>query len=181
MKDSATKSFIQGYNCEVAVDSTAQVIVAAEVTQEVVDKKQFEPMIKKVKENTGSYPREVSADAGFYSEDNVRYARRKGIDAYISPNKIKHGESPPVARGRVPAWYGIQERMRRKLWTKRGRETYSKRKETAEPVIGQIKERRGFRQFLLRGVKKVKGEWKLICLTHNLLKLYRYAYLPMRA
>lgn len=177
MKDSSTKSFIQGYNCEAAVDAKAQVIVAADVVQDAVDKKQFKPMVEKVKENVGEYPKEVSADAGYYSEENVTDATVKEIDVYISPEKIKHGATPPVVRGRIPSNYGVKERMKRKLWTKRGRETYSKRKEIVEPVFGQIKQARGFRQFLLRGVEKVRAEWNLICLTHNLLKIYRYSYL----
>lgn len=178
MKDSSTKSFIQGYNCEAAVDAKAQVIVAAEVVQDAGDKKQFEPMVEKVKENLGKYPKQVSADAGYYSEENVSNSQEKKIDVYISPEKMKHGATTPVVRGRIPNRYGVKERIRRKLWTKKGRETYSKRKEIVEPVFGQIKHARGFRQFLLRGVEKVRAEWKLICLTHNLLKIYRYSYLP---
>lgn len=177
MKDTSTKSFIQGYNCQAAVDAKAQIIVAADVVQDTVDKKQFEPMVEEVKENVGKYPDEVSADSGYYSEDNVKKAIEKGIDAYLSPEKIKHGGAVPVFCGRIPKRYTVKERMRRKLWTKRGRETYSKRKETVEPVFGQIKQARGFRQFLLRGIEKVRAEWRLICLAHNLLKVYRHSYL----
>ncbi|HKZ57537.1 MAG TPA: IS1182 family transposase [Thermodesulfovibrionales bacterium] len=181
MKDGSTKSFIQGYNCEIAVDAEAQVIVAADVSQEAIDKRQFKPVIEKVKENTGKIPEEVSADAGYFSEENIIYATQEGIDAYVSPDKIKHGEKQPLIKGRISKSLSIKERMRRKLRTKLGKERYSKRKETAEPVFGQIKERRGFRQFLLRGLEKVKAEWQVICLTHNLLKLYRYAYVPANA
>jgi len=173
MKDSATQSFVQAYSAQVAVDATSQVIVAAGVVQDAVDKKQLKPMLQKVKENTGSYPDQASADAGYYSEKSVREVEREGMDAYVSPDKIKHGGHPPLVRGRIPKGLSIKERMRRKLWTKRGRATYSKRKETAEPVIGQIKQVRGFRQFLLRGIEKVQPEWLLICTTHNLLKLHR--------
>lgn len=134
MKDSSTKSFVQGHNCEVAVDAKAQVIVAAEVVQDPVDRKQFDPMVKKVKENLGKYPKKVSADGGYYSEENVVKSEEKEIDVYISPEKMKHGTITPVVRGRIPKSCGVKERMRRKLWTKRGKETYSKRKEIVEPV-----------------------------------------------
>ncbi|MCL5266912.1 MAG: transposase [Bacteroidetes bacterium] len=100
----------------------------------------------------------------------------KGIETYITPERLDHGEwyRIGVVRGRKPKGMGVKELMRRKLRTKKGKKAYSKRKETVEPVFGQIKQVRGFRQFLLRGLEKVRAEWRLICLTHNLLKLFRY-------
>jgi transposase len=176
MKDSASKSFIQGYNSQAAVDWKSQIIVAADAMQVGVDKEQLKPMLEEVKENTDEYPKEVSADAGYYSEENVKYAEGKGIETYIAPERLEHGEwyRIGVVRGRKPKGLGVKELMRRKLRTKKGKKTYSKRKETVEPVFGQIKQVRGFRQFLLRGLEKVRAEWRLICLTHNLLKLFRY-------
>jgi len=96
-----------------------------------------------------------------------------GVDPFIPPDKTRHGTVlPPAPRGRIPRHLSPSERMRRKLRTKRGRKRYALRMETVEPVFGQIKESRGFRQFLLRGLEKVKREWRLICTGHNLLKLF---------
>jgi transposase len=177
MKDTTTKSFIQGYNAQAAVDSESQVIVAADVTDQANDKEQVEPALEQIEENLGERPKELSADAGFYSEHNVTDLQQKGVEPFIAPEKKKHtdGDLPPP-RGRIPKGMSVKDRMRRKLRTKRGREKYKLRKEVAEPVFGQIKGARGFRQFLLRGLQKVRGEWRLICLTHNMLKLYRSRY-----
>jgi hypothetical protein len=173
MVDGATKAFVQAYNCEAAVDADSQVIVAADVTQDANDKKQIEPMSEQVKANTGERPRELSADADFFSEANARHLEAEGVDAYIATAKQKHGRPPSSPRGRVPKDATVKERMARKLRTKKGRETYAKRKSSVEPVFGQIKDGRGIRRFLLRGLEAVRGEWRLICLTHNLLKLFR--------
>jgi transposase len=175
MKDSSTKSFVQGYNAQAAVDTDSQMIIAADVTTETNDKKQIEPMVSRIRENMGLPPRELSADAGYFSEDNIISLTRKGIEAFIPPDKMTHNKKPvSPPRGRIPANISIQDRMRRLLSTVRGRKIYGKRKETVEPVFGQIKEIRGFRRFLLRGLENVKGEWQLICLAHNLLKLYHW-------
>lgn len=174
MKDSATKEFMQGYNAQAAVDGAAQVIVAADVTIQSNDKKQLEPMLAQVKENCNALPKELSADAGYYSEENIDHAQAKGIHTLIPPANTRHTDTkstPP--RGRVPKQLSVKERMERLLRTTKGRKAYAKRKETVEPVFGQIKDVRGFRRFLLRGLDSVKAEWQLICLTHNLLKLYR--------
>ena len=174
MKDGATKSFEQGYNCQAAVDSQEQVIVAAQVTQQANDKQQVEPLVEQMKVNLkGSLPREVSADAGYYSEENVKYLEGQKIDAYVAPGRQKHGAAQAAPRGRIPSSATPKERMARKLRTVKGKRKYGKRKATVEPVFGQIKEARGLRRFLLRGLKAVQAEWNLICLTHNLLKLFR--------
>ena len=176
MKDGATKAFEQAFNGQVAVDSKHQIIVAAGVTLECNDKHQVEPMVERMKANLGDLcPKRMSLDNGYYSDENVEFLRQEGIDAYIAIGRLKHGEaSPPASRGRMPKGLTIKERMARKLRTINGRCTYAKRKAIAEPAIGQIKEARGFRRFLLRGGKKVGYEFDLICLTHNLLKLFRY-------
>ena len=173
MVDGATKGFVQAYNCQAAVDADSQVIVAADVTQEANDKRQVEPVTEQVKANTGGKPKEVSADSGFYSEANAEYLSGEGIDAYIATEKMKHAERPPAPRGPIPKSATPKQRMQRKLRTKKGRETYARRKTSVEPVFGQIKDARGIRRFLLRGVEAVRAEWRLICLTHNLLKLFR--------
>jgi len=169
--------FIQGYNSQAAVEQESQVIVAADVTNESNDKRQIETMVEQMERNLGKIPEELSADAGYYSESNLRYLKRRNIDAYIPPDKMRHrkmdvGPSP----GRMPKGLNAADRMRCKLGTEKGRKAYSIRKETVEPVFGQTKEVRGFRQFLLRGLENVQREWKLICIGHNVLKLFRSGY-----
>ena len=183
MRDGATKAFEQAFNGQVAVDSEYQVIVAAGVTQECNDKHQVEPMVERLKANLrGLSPKQMSLDSGYYTDENVEFLRGEGIDAYIATGRLKHGEVPPPApRGRIPKGLTTKERMARKLRTVKGRCTYAKRKEIAEPAIGQIKEARGFRRFLLRGLEKVDAEWLIICLTHNLLKLFRWSWQPALA
>ena len=183
MRDGATKAFEQAFNGQVAVDSEYQVIVAAGVTQECNDKQQVKPMVERLKTNlSGLSPKQMSLDNGYYSDENVEFLRGEGIDAYIATGRLKHGEVPPPApRGRIPKGLTTKERMARKLRTVKGRCTYAKRKEIAEPAIGQIKEARGFRRFLLRGLENVDGEWLIICLTHNLLKLFRWSSQPALA
>lgn len=183
MRHSATKSFEQSYNCQVAVDGHAQVIVATGVTQEANDKEQLKPMMEKLKANLkGVKPGRVTADNGYFSEDNVRYLAQEQVDGYVATGRIKHGDKPlPAPRGRIPKEATLKERMSRKLRTLKGRAIYAKRKEISEPVFGQIKQVRGFRQFLLRGFRKVSGEWDLICLGHNLLKLFRSDWRPATA
>ena len=182
MKDWASKSFEQAYNCQIASDEHAQIIVGTNVTQESNDKQQVKPVLEDVKERTGHTPQKASLDAGYYSDDNVAYLESEGIDGYIATGRQKHGEKIPVApRGRIPKNATPKERMARKLRTIRGRATYAKRKQMVEPVFGQIKEPRGFRRFSLRGLVNVTGEWDLICLTHNLLKLFRSGYQVQRA
>jgi transposase len=180
MRDGAPKAFEQAFNGQVAVDSANQIIVAAGVTQECNDKQQVEPMVERMRANLGGVcPKRMTLDNGYYSDDNVEFLRGAGIDAYIATGRLKHGEAPPPApRGRIPKGLTEKERMARKLRTIKGRFTYARRKEIAEPVIGQIKEARGFRRFLLRGSGKVDAEWLIICLTHNLLKLFRWSWQP---
>ena len=183
MKDGASKSFEQSYNCQAAVDEKAQVIVAANVTQETNDKQQVKPLVESLKANTGGKkPKKASADSGYFSEDNIEYLQEEKIDQYIATGRLKHSEKPPPApRGRIPNNATTKERMARKLRTVKGRGTYKKRKQIVEPVFGQIKEARGFRRFLLRGLENVSAEWDLICLTHNLLKLFRSGFHSQRA
>jgi transposase len=167
------KHFEQAYNAQAAVDSANQIIVAADVVDETNDKKQAIPMMKQVKPNTGKLPKEMSADTGYFSSEAVEALTADDINVYIPPDRTQHKNQIPAApRGRIPKDLSIVDRMRRKLRTKRGRERYGLRKELPEPVFGQIKQARGFRQFLLRGKKKVQGEWHIICTGHNILNLF---------
>ena len=189
MKDGATKSFMQAYNGQAAVDSHAQIIVAAALTQDANDKKQLLPMLKQVEENMGRKPERVTADAGYFSEAVVTDPQVDGIELLVPPERQKHGVAGQISPvggvaegGSQPGGASMEppqpaksaaERMREKLRTTAGQAVYKMRKAVVEPVFGQIKERRGLRGFLMRGKEKVSAEWQIICLTHNLLKLFQ--------
>ena len=169
------KDFLQAYKCQAVVDSAHQVIVAARATNQTSDKQQAAAMMEETMDNVGAVPREVSADAGYYSAKAVDELYALGVDPFVAPELTRHGRVvPPAPRGRIPSHLSPRDRMRRKLQTRRGRQRYALRMQTVEPVFGQIKQGRGFRQFLLRGLEKVNGEWSLMCTGHNLLKLFRF-------
>jgi len=163
--------YIQGYNAQAAVDAAHQIVVACDVVQSSVDAPQLAPMVKQIEENLGERPKEMSADAGYFSAANVELLEEKGIEALIATERQRHGKGyEATPRGRIPRHLTLRERMARKLRTRRGRAGYAKRKVTVEPVFGQMKHARGFRQFLLRGIGKVSAEFALVCTVHNLLK-----------
>ena len=169
------RDFLQAYNCQAVVDHEHQVIVAARATNLTSDKQQAAVMIAEAIANAGAVPKEVSADAGYYSAQAIDDLHALGVDPFVAPEQTRHGRKPPPApRGRIPKHLSVRDRMRRKLQTRRGRQRYALRMETVEPVFGQIKQSRGFRQFLLRGLDKVQAEWSLICTGHNLLKLFKF-------
>src|SRR3990167_5109483 len=174
MKDGATKGFEQAYNAQAVVDAESQVIVAPEVTQDANDKQQLVPMLAKVKENLGKLPERASADAGYFSEASLTDEQLAGVDLYVPPGREKHGTTIEPGSGLAPEGASVKEAMQHKLRTPAGRDVYKMRKAIVEPVFGQIKEGRGFRRFSFRGFEHVKAEWTLICLTHNLLKLFRF-------
>jgi transposase len=174
MRDGATKSFEQAYNVQTAVDCDSQIIVSADVTQDVGDKQQLVPMVEQIEGNLGEIPDRVLGDSGYFSTGNVEYVDGNFMEPFICRGQTQHSDKPePAPRGRIPNDMSIVDRMSRKLKTKTGKKIYSKRKESVEAVFGQIKQARGFRQFLLRGLENVKAEWRLICLGHNLLKMWR--------
>lgn len=182
MRDGATKSFEQSYNCQAVVESGTQVILAEQVTQQANDKQQVKPLIEQLKVNLDSrVPQELSADAGYFSEDNVNYIEGQKIEPYVATGRQKRGAPPVPPVEALAAGATIRVRMAAKLQTPMGKRTYSKRKETVEPVFGQIKEARGIRRFLFRGLGSVQAEWSLICTTHNLLKLFRSGWTPQVA
>jgi transposase len=167
--------YVQGYNCQAVVDAEHQVIVAQAVTNQPPDPEHWQPMMERTIANCEKTPNAGLADSGYCSEENIVYALNQAIDPYLATGRDKHGEPPPSVRGRPPRSLTLRAEMRRKLATKHGRRMYSRRKVIVEPVFGQIKEARGFRRFLLRGLQKVNGEWSLITMTHNLLKLFAAA------
>jgi transposase len=178
MKDGATKGFVQAYNAQAAVDSHAQIIVATGVTQEANDKKQLVPMLLKVEQNTGSLPQASTADTGYFSTEAITDERLKSVNLLVPPDRQKQGEVLPETTGSAPEDASIIEQMRQKLRTTAGRELYRQRKAIVEPVFGQIKAARGVRRFSFRGLARVMAEWDIICMTHNLLKLFQSAWRP---
>jgi len=165
--------FLQGYNAQVAVDGARQVIVAQHVPPTAADAQELQPLVTATVAGCGQGPQVVLADAGYFSEANVAALQAQAIEPLIATGRMKHGAPrPPAPCGRPPRGLTPRERMTRTLQTVRGRLLYALRKQIVEPVFGQIKQARGFRQFLLRGRRKVGGEWALVCTAHNLLKLY---------
>jgi transposase len=173
----SNKGFDQCGNAQIVTDEN-QVILAADVTSQANDVRQVEPLLSQLQSNVEAAElngklNEFLGDAGYFSESNVNVLIEAQLDPYLATQRLKHNEQIPEApRGRIPDGLSLKQRMARKLRTKKGRETYSKRKWIVEPVFGQIKESRGFRQFLLRGLENMQGEWTLVCLTHNLLKAF---------
>jgi transposase len=198
MRKGGSSGFAQGFNAQAAVDGHRQIIVAAEVTNQQGDRTQLVPMLQQVEQNTGAKPEKVSADTGYYSPEQVWSPEVRGIDLYVKPDGGPKKYRPsPAARDpdrpppRKPKWRlrcgydsdGLPriDPLRAKLASAPGQAIYQKRREIVEPVFGQIKQGRCFRQFLLRGLDQARAEWKLICLTHNLLKLHRAGWSPQKA
>jgi transposase len=181
MKDGATKGFEQAYNAQAAVDSSAQIIVAAAVTQEANDKQQLQPMLEKVKKNCGRLPEQASADAGYFNTEHLTDETLSSVDLYVPPDRQQHGAVPETIAATTAADASVVDQMRQKLKTAAGQAVYKWRKAIVEPVFGQTKDARGFRRFSFRGLAKVAAEWDLIALTHNLLKLWRAQPRPMAA
>ena len=177
--------FVQAYNAQAAVDAEAQVIVAQAVTQEANDKRQLVPMTDAIETNLGRKPEQLSADSGYCSDANIEALETRGIDGYIAPGRTKDtadgaaeaSMAAPPADASATASPGPAsaptrvEAMREKIKAGGHDSPYRLRKQLPEPVFGQIKQARGFRQFLLRGFEKVQAEWSMVCTAHNLLKL----------
>ena len=162
--------YIQGYNAQAAVDGHAQIIVAHQLTPSMSDQSQLVPLIDGIEANLGTKPKQASADSGYLSEANLAALNAREIDGYIACGRAKH---PTADNGRAGG--PLTQAMRTKI-TDGGFETpYRLRKQIVEAVFGQIKQARGFRQFLLRSVEKVRAEWAMICLAHNLVKLAKAA------
>jgi transposase len=163
--------YVQGYNGQAAVDAESQVIVAQGVEAKQNDYGELEPMMDAIRENTGEYPKEASADAGYISEANVLALEKRGIKGYIATGRQKHGTASATKAHRGPPESPVLRRMWARL--KRGgwKSRYRLRKQTVEPVFGQVKEARGFRHFLTRGLDMVRLEWSLVTTAHNVLKL----------
>jgi transposase len=174
----ANKGWDQCGNAQ-AVANEHQIILAADVTEQANDKRQVVPMVDQTRANleAAGVAQAIGAavlDSGYSSEANAAALESRGIEGYIATERLKHHEEIPEApRGRIPAHLSPKQRMARKLRTKKGRATYAKRKGIIEPIFGQLKQVLGFRQFSLRGLVSMRGEWRLMCTVHNLLKLWR--------
>ena len=162
--------FVQAYNAQIAVDADSQVIVAEHVTPTPTDVQALPPLLAQIKTNTGRQAREISADAGYCSTANLQVLQRRHIRGYIAVGRQRHGQRAPEAPRALPPGSPLAM-MRARLKRAGHRSRYRLRKVTVEPVFGQIKAARGFRQFLLLGWAKVQGEFSLIATAHNLLKL----------
>jgi len=186
MKQS-NKGFDYSYNAQAIVDGAEQIIVAAEVTSAANDKQQAVPMahaalnnlkaagIERPKAADGTpTPISNTADTGYFSEKAVEVLETMGIDPHVAIGRQKHHEAPIPPESTAPsAEARVKEKIQQKLRSPAGKVLYAARKHIVEPVFGMIKSARGIRKFLLRGLKKVSAEWQLICLTHNLLKIWR--------
>lgn len=166
--------YIQGYNAQAAVDGAHQVIVAQTLTNSSSDQAQLAPLLDGIKANLGRNPSEVSADAGDCSDANLRTLKRRRIEGYIATGRQKHGSKSAITK-KTSTPGSLIAKMSIKLKRAGYRSRYRLRKQIVEPVFGQVKQARGFRQFLLRGIEKVTAEWALICTAHNLVKLARAA------
>jgi transposase len=176
------EGFVQAYNAQAAVDAQAQIIVAQDVTQSAVDCGQLVPMIDAVEKNLGRQPEQASADSGYCSESNLETLESRHIDGYVATGRAKDATKDEVAVEAIDVGAATNspqptkpctrvEAMRAKIKAGGHSSPYRLRKQLPEPVFGQIKQARGFRQFLMRGLEKVKAEWALICTVHNILKL----------
>lgn len=174
----SNKGWDQCGNGQIVV-TAEQIIVAADVTNQANDVRQLAPLMEQTEANLraaeiAEKPQEVLADAGYFSEANVATLDLHEMEGFLATQRLKHHEQlPDVPEDELPDDLTPKQRMAHKLRTQRGRATYKKRKGMVEPVFGQIKQARGFRQFLMRGLQKMQGEWQLICLCHNLLKVWR--------
>ncbi len=168
-----------------AVANEDQIILAADVTDQANDKRQAVPMVDQTLKNleTAGVEQPIGVaviDSGYYSEANTSALEQRSVDPHIATERLKHNEEiPPVPRGRIPKNLSAKQRMARKLRTKKGRDVYAKRKGIIEPIFGQLKQVLGFRQFSMRGLATMRGEWRLMCTVHNLLKLWRHAQMAM--
>jgi hypothetical protein len=171
-------------NAQVSVDGACQIILACDVTDAANDKQQAEPVAQATlatltqagialpQDETGkAHAIPATLDNGYYSEAAAQALEDLGFDPYMATGRQKH-HAPEAEASDAPAT--AKERMAAKVRTPDGKALYARRKVIVEPVFGQIKEARGFRRFLLRGLQKIRGEWRLVCLGHNLLKLWRY-------
>jgi hypothetical protein len=176
----SNKGFDQCGNAQ-AVANDQQIIIADDVTDQANDVRQTVPMTDQLIANLDDVGvteniRAFSADTGYFSEQNMNAldSNERIDDVFIATGRLKHNDKVPDSpKGRPPGNLTAKQKMARRNRTKKGRAEYARRKVIIEPVFGQIKECLGFRNFLLRGLAKMKGEWKLVCLTHNLLKLFR--------
>ena len=167
--------FIQAYNAQLAVDEGHQVIVASGVTNQPADNAHLVPMLKRMKANLGAVAKYTTGDSGYWHPEVESEARELGTRALVATGRVRHGESGPAStEGEPPEGLEPRERMRWRLNSAEGRSVYARRKAVVEPVNGQIKHARGFRQFSFRGRNAVEAEWQLVSLCHNLLKLFAH-------
>ena len=173
-------AFHQSYNAQAVVDEQAQVIVAADLSNQAPDTSQLEAALDQLDENLEAIGADLpegatlAADAGYFSEDNIKITADHGLDPHIATGRQKHSDPQPIApRGPIPKNATPKQRMARKLRTKKGRAVYARRKATVEPVFGQMQTVQNTKQLLMRGEAAARAQWRFHCAVHNLLKLHR--------
>lgn len=169
---STRDGFVQGYNAQIAVDGEHQIIVAQYLQTNAADRGALKPLLANLRRDLHANPEELSADAAYCDDDNLAHLARRRINAYLAPGRKRHDAADQAGQRRTRKGSRV-EAMALKLRRAGHRSRYRLRKQIVEPVFGQIKHARGFRQFLLRGLDKVRGEWAMICTAHNLFKLAR--------
>jgi transposase len=165
--------FLQAYNGQIAVDEAHQIIVAAALSNQAPDTQYFVPVLRRVVENCDAVPERVTGDSGYFSAENVRAAEAMGCEPFIAVGGHRRNGLPDEESSQPQRTTDAHRAMRAVLESERGRAAYARRKATVEPVFGQIKSCRGFRQMSFRGLFKNRCEWLFVCATHNLLKLWR--------
>ena len=175
MRDGATKGFVQAYNTQIAVDEAHQIIVATDLDNQACDQGHLVPMVDATKENTGDYPDEVLADAGYKSEETFEALEDYPTEAYVACGREAYDPRIPCPTEPLPEDATATQHMERKLLTVNGRKVYRKRKSIVEPVFGWIKNVLGFRQLSLRGQADARGEWHLVCVALNLRRMAAWA------
>lgn len=173
MRDGATGATVQAYNAQAAVDDHAQIIVACDVSQDANDRNLLAPMVQQVEKQLGQTPPCLTADTGYWNTAVIEQLQTSGYTLLVPPERLTRHSLPHNA-----AQNSIAIAMRQQLQQATGRKHYERRRSTVEPVFGYTKQQRNFRRFSLRGHDRVRHEWALICLTHNLTKLFRHPPIP---
>lgn len=163
------QSYMQSFNCQIAVDAETQIIVAESLSNRQNDAQELPPILAQIKRNNGRQARELSADTGYCSEENLKEITRRHIRGYVATGRQEHGQKNSAAQRTGPRAKAMTARLKRGGFRTR----YRLRKQSVETVFGQIKAARGYVGFFLRGLEKVSDEWRLVCAAHNLCKLLK--------
>lgn len=167
--------FVQAFNAQAVVDTSSQIVVSADLSNQAADSPHLPSLLEQAVENTSMQPGQVLADAGYFSQSNLDAVANYGADALIPPDKMPHRiwREQQFVTGPPPEDATPEDAMRHKLRTREGLEAYKQRQMSVEPVFGQVKGNRGLRQFLHRGLEKARHMWRFDLAAHNILKMFR--------